>query len=112
LKTILFIDNYDSYRFLLQEELLEEGFEVITAKNIEEALLTLKGVKPALLILDLSEKATREESFDKLKKKYPDIPWVGHSAYVECPCEFKKWINYYISKSPEIDGIRELVRSL
>jgi len=81
---------------------LEEGFEVITAKNIEEALLTLKGVKPDLLILDLSEKATREESFDKLKKKYPDIPWVGHSAYVECPCEFKKWINYYISKSPEI----------
>jgi len=35
LKTILFIDNYDSYRFLLQEEFLEEGFEIITAKNIK-----------------------------------------------------------------------------
>jgi CheY-like chemotaxis protein len=38
MKTILYIDNSESYRFLLQEELSEEGFEVVAASSMEEAL--------------------------------------------------------------------------
>jgi CheY-like chemotaxis protein len=38
MKTILFIDGSESHRFLLQEELSEVGYEVLTANEIEEVL--------------------------------------------------------------------------
>ncbi len=41
MKKILIVDDEESIRFLYQEELEEEGFEVEVAKNGEEALQKL-----------------------------------------------------------------------
>jgi len=51
MKTILFIDNSERHRFLLQEGLRAEGYRVITAKNTEEALTEYQKFTPDLIIL-------------------------------------------------------------
>jgi DNA-binding NtrC family response regulator len=112
MKTIIYIDHSESYRSLLQEELSEEGYQVVTANNIEGALSELRGVNPDLVILELRQKRFREEGFEKLKNQYPGIPWVGYSTFFQCPDEFKKWINFYLPKSSKlvqmaISGSRE-----
>jgi len=112
MKAILYIDDSESYRFLLQEELSEEEYQVVTAESIEETLSQLGGINPDLIILELRQKRFREGGFEKLKDRYPGIPWIGYSTFSHCPDEFKKWVNYYLPKSSDIDILKELIKNL
>jgi len=112
MKTILYIDESESYRFLLQEELSEEGYQVVTAETIEEALSKPGGMNPGLIILELRQKRFMEGAFDKLKDRYPGIPWIGYSTFSHCPDEFKKWVNGYLPKSSNIEVLEELIKNL
>jgi DNA-binding response OmpR family regulator len=54
--TILIVDDEAHLRMLLQqtlEELEDEGVELLTASNGEEALATIESVKPNLVFLDV-----------------------------------------------------------
>ena len=112
MKIVLLTDASQNDRFLLQEELSEEGYEVIPANSIEEVLSKFKEIKPDLLMLEVKQKDVKEETLEKTKEHYPDIPLIGHSPYIQCPSEFQRWINFYLSKSSETDGIKELRRGL
>jgi len=112
MKTVLFIDESESHRFLLQEELSDAGYEVLTANEVEEALLKWRDFTPDLIILELRQKSLKKEALQALKKQYPNIPWIGYSTFVQCPEEYKQWINFYIQKSPEVNGLRNLIRSM
>jgi DNA-binding NtrC family response regulator len=112
MKTILFIDDTESHRFFLQEELSEEGYKVVTAKNNEEVLSKYREFYLDLIILELRQKDAREESFEELKRQYPNIPWIGYSTFMQCPDEFRKWINFYLPKYLDIDGLKEVLRQL
>ncbi len=112
MKMILLIDDSESYRFLLKEELSEEGYEVIPAGSIEEVFSKFKRAKPDMLVLEVRQQDVKEETLEKLKERYPEIPWIGHSTLIQCPDEFKKWVNFYLSKSPNMDGIKELIRGI
>lgn len=114
MKTILYIDESESYRFLLQEELSEEGYRVFTANGIEEALSKFKQekVKPNFIILELRWSNIKMDVFEKLKNQYPEVPWIGYSTFFQCPDEFKKWIDYYLPKSSKIEEIKVLIKGL
>jgi len=92
--------------------LSEEGYQVVTAGSIEEALSELNGVNPDLIILELRQKRFVKESFENLKKKYPDIPCIGYSTFFQCPNEYKEWVDHYIPKLPHTNGIKKLIRRL
>jgi DNA-binding response OmpR family regulator len=92
MKTILYIDHSESWKLLLQKELTEEGYRVVTARDIEEALSELNRINPDLVILELRQKRFVRENFKNLKKKYPNVPWIGFSTFYQCPYEYKEWI--------------------
>ena len=55
-QTILIVDDEPHLRMLIQqalEELEDEGVELLTAANGEEALATIEAVKPDLVFLDV-----------------------------------------------------------
>jgi len=112
MKTILYIDNSESYRFLLQEELSEEGFEVVAASSMEEALSKWPRINPDLVILELRQNRLREEVFERLRNKYPKVLWIGYSTYFQCPEEFKKWVHFYLQKSCETERLKGLIRNV
>jgi DNA-binding NtrC family response regulator len=112
IKTILFIDESESHRFLLSEELAEVGYKVVTAASPDEALSRHGNTKTDLLILELRQKTTPQEGLERLKKAYSNIPWVEYSTFDQCPDSFKKWIHFYQSKSSEIQALKNLIESL
>jgi len=112
MKTILYIDHSESWKFLLQEELEDEGYQIVTAGSIEEALSALTGVTPDLIILELRQKRFIKENFENLKKKYPNIPWIGFSTFFQCPGEYKEWVDHYLPKLPQTNGIKNLIKGL
>jgi len=112
MKTILCIDDSESHRFLLREELSEEGYKVVTANNIEEVLSKHTDFNPDLVILELRQRNANEESLVKLRKQYPNTPWIGYSTFTQCPEEFKKWVQFYLPKSCEIDELKGLIKCI
>jgi DNA-binding NtrC family response regulator len=112
MKTILYIDHSESWKFLLQEKLEAEGYQIVTAGSIEEALSALNGVTPDLIILELRQKRFFRENLENLKKKYPNIPWIGFSTFYQCPNEYKEWVDHYLQKLPRISEIKKLIKGL
>ena len=112
MKTILCVDDSESHRFLLHEELSEEGYKVVTASSNEKVLSEFREFCPDLIILELRQRNVKEESFEQLKKQYPNIPWVGYSTFNQCPEEFKKWVHFYLQKSWETEGLKGLIRNV
>ncbi len=112
MKTILYVDNSESHRFLLREALSEEGHEVFASESIEDALSRFTGVKPNLLILELRQMDAKKENLQKLRGQYTDIPWIGYSTFARCPGEFSEWVDYYITKSSDIDELKRLIKNL
>jgi DNA-binding NtrC family response regulator len=112
IKTILFIDESESRRFLLSEELAEAGYKVVTAVRPDKVLSRHGHIKPDLLILELRQKTTPREGLERLKKAYSKIPWIGYSTFVQCPDPFKDWIHFYQSKSSETQALENLIQSL
>jgi DNA-binding NtrC family response regulator len=112
MKTILCVDDSESHRFLLREELSEEGYKVVTASSNEEVLSECREFCPDVIILELRQRNVREKSFEELKKQYPTIPWVGYSTFPQCPEEFRKWVQFYLPKSSEINGLKGLIKCL
>jgi DNA-binding NtrC family response regulator len=111
MKTILFIDDSESHRFLLEEELSEEGYKVVTANSIEEVLSKRTDFNPDLVILELRQRNANDGSLVKLKTQYPNTPWIGYSTFNQCPEEFKKWVHFYLQKSWETEGLKGLIKN-
>jgi DNA-binding NtrC family response regulator len=112
MKTILCVDDSDSHRFLLVEELSEEGYKVVTAGSNEEVLSKPGEFCPDLIILELRQRNAKEKSFEKLKMRYPSIPLIGYSTFPACPEEFQKCVQFYLPKTCETDRLKELIRCL
>jgi len=112
MKTILYIDQSESFRLLIKEELSQEGFQVATAGSLEEAILNWQTVQPDLVILELRQNRLSEEVFERVKNRYPEVLWIGYSTYFQCPEEFKKWVNFYLPKSSRIEEIKMLIKDL
>jgi DNA-binding NtrC family response regulator len=110
MKTILFIDESESHRFLFSEELAENGYDVITAGNNDEVLSRKRKIKADVLILELRQKSVARESFEKLKKRYANIPWIGYSTFDRCPDDFKKQVDFYFPKSVRLDDLKVALR--
>ena len=52
-KTILVVDDQSNVRQLLQEYLTEQGFNVLTATDGQNALYTARHATPDLILLDI-----------------------------------------------------------
>lgn len=73
-RTILIVDDEPHLRSLIQqtlEELEDEGVELITASNGEEALASIEATKPALVFLDVM--MPRLSGFDVCQRAKRDL---------------------------------------
>lgn len=80
---ILLIEHDESHRLLFHEELIEEGYEVLFARNGKEAWQFLEEGSCDLMIMDIAS-LTGEgtDGLRKKRKRYKDVPWI---AQVDIP---------------------------
>ena len=102
---ILIIDDDIHINEMLEEVLIQEGYQVSHAYSGTEALLFLANEKPDLILLDLMLPGlTREEVLPQIEK----IPVIVMSAKVEVKDKVALLLNGaedYITKPFEIEGL-------
>ncbi|NIQ02180.1 MAG: response regulator [Nitrospinaceae bacterium] len=113
-KKILVVDDEDNIRLLYQEVLRDEGYQVLLAKNAEEALNIIDRDTPDLITLDVKMPGMSGIEFlAQLKEKKKDIPVILCSAYGAYKQNFEVWSSVaYVVKSADLRELKMTIREI
>ena len=113
-RTILVVDDEESIRFLYRDELEEEGYRVIVARDGEEALRKVRDESPDLVTLDIRMPGMDGiEVLQKIKGRYRDLPVIMSTAYGEYRNDFNVWLSdAYITKTANLEELKKTIRGL
>lgn len=111
---ILVVEDDEALSFLYSEELREEGYEPILAKNGKEAIRKLKKMKPDLIVLDIVMPVMDGmEALGKIISRYKDIPIILYSSYPHYQQDFMSWAaDAYLIKSSDLTELKKTIRDL
>ena len=105
---VLVIDDEANIRLLYAQELADEGYEVVTAANVSEALNRLDEQTFDLVILDIKLKS--ESGLDLLQqivKERHNLPVILCSAFSCYKDDFSAWLaDGYVVKSSNIEELK------
>lgn len=112
MKRILLVDDEEGIQLLYREEFEEEGYEVVSAYNGDEALEEFTKQPPDLVILDINMPGMSGiEVLRRMKEMNSDLPVILSSAYQEYKQDFGSWASEeYIVKSANMDELKRAVR--
>lgn len=110
---ILVVDDDLHVQRLYQEELTDEGYDVVVAANGAEAMEVFERENPDLVTLDI-----RLPDVDgiyllrQMKEKRPKVPIVMSTAY-DYRNDFSVWASEaYIVKSSDLDELKSVIKEL
>ena len=114
METLLIVDDEEHQRLLYQEELSEEGYQVILAGNGKEALERLSESVPDLIVLDIRMPIMNGlEALGKIIGKEKGIPVIIHSAYSSYKDDFMSWAaDDFVVKSSDLTELKRKIREL
>ncbi len=113
-KRILVVEDEEPLRFLYEEELKEDGYDVLTACNGKEALLKIEEEKPDLIILDIVMPIMDGmEALGRIVGKYKGIPIILSTSYSEYRQDFMSWAaDAYVVKSSDLRELKAKISEL
>ena len=112
--TLLIVDDEVHQRMLYQEELSEEGYEIMLASNGREAIEKIVEVPPDLIVLDIRMPVMDGlEALGKIIGKERNIPVIIHSAYSSYKDDFMSWAaDDFVVKSADLTELKRKIRTL
>jgi DNA-binding response OmpR family regulator len=114
MKTILVVDDEDPIRQLLQEELTEAGYKVLTADNARDALKLVQEEALDLVILDIRMPGMDGlEALPRILGLKEGLPVILHTAYTQYQESFMSWAaDAYMVKSSDFSELKAKVKEL
>ncbi|RMH59628.1 MAG: response regulator [Candidatus Hydrogenedentota bacterium] len=111
---ILVVDDEESIRLLYQEELTDEGYEVETAANGEEALRKIQESKFDIVTLDIKMPGMSGlEVLKKIREVDVELPVILCTAFDAYRQDFDTWgSDSYVTKSADLDELKSEVRRI
>lgn len=111
-KKILVVDDEESIHLLYREELEEEGYQVFSAMNAEEAFEIFKSNPIDLVVLDINMPGMDGiDVLRQLKAQKPTLPVILSTAYSEYKHDIASWASDdYIVKSSNLDELKTSIR--
>jgi len=112
--TLLIVDDEAHQRMLYQEELSEEGYQIVLAGNGREALEKVQEVAPDLIVLDIRMPVMDGlEALGEIIGKERNIPVIIHSAYSSYKEDFMSWAaDDFVVKSADLTELKRKIREL
>ena len=110
----LVVEDDTNQRLLYEEELREEGYEVISAGDGREALQVARDSNPDLVILDINMPAMDGlDALSQLLEINPSLPIIINTAYPGYQDSFTTWsADAYIVKSSDLTELKATVKRL
>ena len=111
---ILVVDDEENLRFLYERELMDEGYEIILARDGRECLDMVTQHSPDLIILDIRmPRMDGLEAIGKIIEINKDIPIIINSAYSTYKDDFMSWAaDAYVVKSYDLDSLKNTIRDV
>jgi DNA-binding response OmpR family regulator len=113
-RKILLVENEEGQRQLYEQELNEEGYLVLWARNGKEALQYLEESPCDLVILDiLMPEMDGLEALAKIVSRYKKMPVILHTAYAHYKNDFMTWLaDAFVVKSSDLSVLKKTVKEL
>jgi len=114
METLLIVDDEAHQRMLYQEELSDEGYQIMLARNGKEALEKVLESTPDLIVLDIRMPVMDGlEALGKIIGKERNIPVIIHSAYSSYKDDFMSWAaDDFVVKSADLTELKRKIREL
>ena len=114
METLLVVDDEAHQRMLYQEELSDEGYQIILARNGKEAVEKILKIVPDLIVLDIRMPVMDGlEALGKIIGKKRTIPIIIHSAYSSYKDDFMSWAaDDFVVKSADLTELKRKIRGL
>jgi CheY-like chemotaxis protein len=114
MKTILVADDEEAIRTLLEEELQEEGYRVITVSNARDALKMVETEKLDLVILDIRMPGMDGlEALPRILGMKEGLPVILNTAYSQYQDSFMSWAaDAYVVKSSDLTELKQKIKEL
>jgi len=111
---ILCVDDDLALLRLYRDELAEEGYEAILAKNGKEAVKKFGEQKPDLVIMDIRmPQMDGIETLNAILGKDRRIPVILNTAYAQYKENFMTWgADAYVIKSSDLNELKEKIREV
>ena len=113
-KTVLVVEDDANQRLLYQEELADEGYEVLIAGDGREGLQVARQNKPDLVILDINMPVMDGlDALNQLLETNPATPTIINTAYPGYQDSFSAWsADAYVVKSSDLTELKATVKRL
>ena len=114
MKKILVVEDEESMRILLEEELKDEGYDVKTVKSGTEAIDYLSSNNPDLVTLDIEmPDMTGLEVAGKIREMGKDTKIILLTAYSHYKHDLSSWAaDDYIVKSSDLTELKSRIKEL
>jgi two-component system response regulator (stage 0 sporulation protein F) len=111
---ILIVEDDECQRFLYSEELKEEDYDPILAKNGKEAMQFLRTMKPDLVVLDVVMPVMDGmEALGRMIGWYRDVPIILHTSYPQYKEDFISYAaDAYVNKSSDLTDLKRVIGNL
>ena len=111
---ILIVEDDENQRALYQEELADEGYEILTASDGREALRMAEEEKPDLVVTDVNMPVMDGlDMISRLIEVDRSIPIVIHTAYASYKEQFSSWsADAYVVKTSDLTELKTTVKNL
>jgi len=114
MRRILIVEDEDALCLLYKEELAQEGYEVTTAGNAEEALAALKREPFDLIVTDIRMPGRDGvELITEIMGLRKDIPIIINTAYQSYKQDFMTWAaDAYVVKSSSLVELKSKIKEI
>ena len=111
---ILIVDNEENIRLLYEQELMEEGYQTVLARDGKECLEKVETEFPDLIILDIRmPRMDGLEAIGKIIELKKNIPIIINTAYSTYKDDFMSWAaDAYVVKSPDLENLKSIIKEV
>ena len=114
MKKILCVDDDLSLLYLLKEELSEEGYKVILAKDGKQAMEKFREQKPQAVVMDIRMPLMDGiETLNAMLGKDRQIPIILNTGFPEYKQNYMTWgADAFIVKSSDLSELKQKIREV